>query len=160
MNLDKFFWDVDGVMKRLDYLVLGKDANTWEETRNGKNVIELVNENPEIVLQAEATEYVDRINQLYRGKTLHIITSQRPTWRPYNEKWLYLHLKCAFDIQYTNNARDKLRLLKPGEYLIDDSPLFPDFRQVILIDKKYNRHLMVPTRVHNPDALEACLKRI
>jgi len=160
-NLNKFHFDVDGVMKRLDIIALGYEPDTWRHKRYGLTVIDIVNQDPTIVYFAHPSEYLDIINTLYYKNTINIITSQRPSWISCNERWLTKHLQCAFNVQYTNNPEEKLSLLGDNDILVEDSPLFPDYDKIILIDRKYNRHINVPTRVHNPgELLMEIIKRL
>jgi hypothetical protein len=156
------FWDIDGVIRNLAQIVFGRPALKWDEKRDcdGNTLIEAVNKNPDLCLLAGPCEYIKLINEYFICKTVHFLSSQPVVWRENTEKWLSIYCATKYDIIYTNGSDEKLSYLKPGDWLIDDSPCFSDYSQIILIDYPYNQQVNAPYRVHNRKELMEKLEEI
>jgi hypothetical protein len=153
--VNNIYVDIDGVLRLLDVKCFGKPAKYWHQ-KNDKmqSLIEIVNENLNVLLEAEPTEYLPYFNTWPK---LTLLTSQLEAWKPYTEAWLKAHLTVPYTITYTLDANDKLDHLEKGDYVIDDSPMFSNFKQVILVHKKYNKKAEAPLRIHNSFELSILL---
>lgn len=150
--------DIDGVLRRLDRIALGRDAICWKDCNEKKeSLLKIIDHNLDLLVQAEPTEYLDYFNT---WPELHLLTSQKKEWRKYTYKWLQEHLKVPFDITYSKSADDKLRYLNKKDFIIDDSPMFSNFAKVILIDKAYNKNVHNSYRIHNVEELKMVMKHL
>lgn len=155
------YCDVDGVLRILDVMALGRPAKSWDDVNdNGKNVFQIVNDNPDLCLIAPCSEYLPVINEMFSNKKLCILTSQPKPWRKYTEMWLQTHLNINYEVIYTKNPSNKLRYLEYGDWLIDDNPNFDNFDQILLIDRIYNRHVNTKYRIKTPIELWQTLNNI
>ena len=157
----KIFCDVDGVLRYLDRLVLGCDADTWDQTNTrGHNVVRAICKDPVLAAIPQPTEYLAVINDMFHGETVHLLTSQPTLWQPYTELWLSLYLRPKYDIIYSVSPAHKLRCMGPEDWLIEDSPQFTSYDQIVLIDKKYNSFVYAPVRVRTPEELRDVIDKI
>lgn len=153
------FFDIDGVIRRLDIAVFGKPTKVWDERGpDGKGIVEIVSSNPEIILKARKTKYC---GVLYDFQPVNFLTVQPPSWRPQTEIWLKQNLPgLEYQVKYAQNSSDKLKSLNNGQVLVEDCPNFQDFSQIILVDRPYNRTAKAPRRVKSPEELLDLLNRI
>jgi len=151
--------DVDGVLRNLAHRVFGRPACTWKNLDcEGNTLIQAVNKNPRLCLDAQPTQYLAVILNHHKHRRMHILTSQPETWRGYTEHWLDIYVG-DYDVIYTNDSDEKLQYLEPGDFLIDDSPCFKRFDQIIMPDYPYNRKVDPLYRVYNPGELAYVLRR-
>ena len=150
------YWDLDGVLRALPEHVLGYEPTHWNSLRDGKNVIELVNENPGLCLSAPETEYLPIVNN--NLSKIHLMTSQLPGWIPYTNKWLDDHIKIPYEVIYTTSSVEKLSLLGDN-LLVEDFPNFPSYDRIALITRKYNEHLDVPLRISSVEQFKVFLDK-
>jgi hypothetical protein len=149
------YFDLDGVLREFGTYILGYEPTHWDATKDGKTVIEIVNEHPEICLYCPETKYLKIVNE-YMDK-ITVISNQLPSWMPFTNKWLNNHIKIPYEVIYTSGPKEKLAMLKPGDYIVEDYPCFDNYSQVALINYAYNRHLDVPIRISNTEDLERFL---
>lgn len=146
------YWDIDGVIRNLSVEALGREASHWEDKENGKTVVDLVNEDLDILLRAKPLPYLGLANSFLKG--IQFLSYQPKTWRPNTLEWLREYMQVPFSVRF---AQEKLALLKPGDWLIDDFPFFRSFQQVILVKQPYNKGAEARIRVDSPLKLEAFL---
>ena len=154
------FIDVDGVLRDLSFAAFERPACTWQDTDyNGNTLVDIVNKNLNLCLNANPTPYLKVIKDFhkYKGIEMLILTSQPKTWRVNTELWLSLYLE-DYSIIYAKTSNEKLGHLKQGDYLIDDSPMFWKFDQIIMPDYIYNRGVNPLYRVMNSEELEVILR--
>ncbi len=149
------YFDLDGVLREFGTYILGYEPDHWNATRDGKTVIEIVNEHPEICLYCPETKYLKIVNE-YMDK-ITIMSNQLPSWMTFTNRWLNNHIKIPYEVIYTSGPKEKLAMLEPGDFIVDDYPCFPDYSQVALITYAYNKHLDVPIRISSTEQLEEFL---
>ena len=155
------FWDIDGTIRELDKLVLGKELPYWNyKLDNGKGFCDIINDNLSIL--EIARPYKDYLEILNKQEDAIFLTHQPENWRAYTEKWLKKWIKIPYKIIYVNNnIEEKLEyLITKKDYLIDDYPLFTSYHNIILIDRLWNRGINVKTRIKNKKELKNKLKKI
>ena len=150
------YWDLDGVLRLFGSYVLGYEPEVWDAKHNGKTVVDLVNEHPEICLYAPESEYLPIVNECCNK--IHILTNQLPNWIPWTDKWLNNHIKISYEVIYTNGPDDKMAYLDDNDILIEDYPRYSDYSKIALITRNYNKDLIVPTRISNQFELINFLK--
>jgi hypothetical protein len=149
-----FYWDIDGVLRELDQLTLGKTLPYWDYKQNGKSFVQLVDENIEICeLASPYQDYLDILNSCFTK--VNILTHQPNNWKPYTEKWLNHYIKIPYNLYYVNNIKEKEKFLRwPNDYLIDDYPLFSNYENILLINREWNKNVEAPMRIHNGEMLK------
>lgn len=133
-------FDLDGVIRDLGFAVFGRVPNDWNETINGKGVVEIINENLNLLDEAPPTKYYSVIKEMF--PIPHILTHQSKKWRTHTEAWLGWYFG-FYDVQYTKSGiDDKADILEDG-FLVDDYPLFPKdfYKKVILVRYPYNENI-------------------
>ena len=142
------YFDLDGVLREFGSYVLGYEPTHWDAINTeGKTVIQIVNERPEICLECPETEYLPIVNKYLDN--IIILSNQLPLWAPYTSQWLNNHIKIPYRVIYTSGPEEKLRVLKSKDVIVEDYPKFLDYSQVALITRSYNKHLDVPCRISN-----------
>ena len=156
--MSKIYIDVDDVVRGMGSVIInfiGKKPKKWSD---GEIIFKIVKENPDILIQMGVTEYFQVIKNIFKEPTF--LSAQIDFWRPYTDIWLQNHFS-KYDRIFVNNSDEKLKYLKEGDLLIDDSPQFNDFSQVVLIDKLYNQHIKNPyIRIKNAYELDIFLKEV
>ena len=151
------FWDLDGVLRMLGSHVLGWEPNTWDEKKDGKTVIDYINEHPELCLYSPCSEYLPIVNS--RKIHLNILTNQLPSWITWTEQWLDKNIKTSYEVTYTKGPEQKLSMLGKSDIIVEDYPKFSDYSKVALVTRNYNKHLEVPLRISTIDEMEAFLDK-
>ncbi len=139
------YWDLDGVLRILGSHVLGYEPKNWHDTYNGKTIIELVNEHPELCMTCPESEYLSIVNEKLRN--IIILTNQLDDWIPFTEIWLRRHMKIPYDVVYTKSGEQKLQYLGKNDVLVEDFPGFRNYDNIALVTRRYNKHLNVPCRI-------------
>ena len=152
------YWDLDGCLRLLDRVFIGREANRWGELDDkGMSLHEVFNNDPALGLIAEPSEYIEMANTL---PEIHFITSQPLTWQKYAAMWIKRHIHVPYDIIFTRGCDAKLAILKPGDFLIEDSPLFSEYSCIIMVDRAYNQHVNCPIRVKSAEELRFVIHEI
>jgi hypothetical protein len=148
------FFDLDGVIRN----ICGIDRENWQnwdDLIDGQTVVEYINADLKLLYTAPVTKYYPLIESF---PFVHIITCQPEHWRPYTMCWIQEHFeKNRFDVDFVLNASEKLSMLKEGDRIVEDYPLFDDYSKVILIDYPYNRNVTGAVRVRNVDELKVVM---
>jgi len=150
-------FDLDGIIRDLCLYIGGGFPDNWHDPLpNGVKLMEHIKADLSLLFSAPTTEYYPVIRELQR---VDIITCQPESWRPYTMAWITKHFNFfSTDVQFVNDAEEKLALLKEGDLLVEDYPFFNDYSKIILIDYPYNRNVTGEVaRVKNPDELRALL---
>jgi hypothetical protein len=152
------YWDVDGVLRDLAIAVFGKQPPIWDyvSPETGKTLIQVVNKRLPLLYEAPPTPYLS-VARLY--EPIKILSTQPPAWRPYTMHWLRQYI-LADKIEFLDYKDNKLKYLKDGDWLVEDSPNLEDYQRVILIDKPYNQSVNAPYRVKTPKKLKEILEKI
>lgn len=145
------YWDLDGVLRILGSHVLGYEPENWHDTYNGKTIIEIVNEHPELCMTCPESEYLSIVNNKLQEIT--ILTNQLDSWIPFTEIWLRHHIKIPYDVVYTKSSEHKLSFLKNSDILVEDFPGFKNYNNIALVTRRYNSHLNVPCRISKQNDL-------
>ena len=145
------YWDLDGVLRILGSYVLGYEPENWHDTYNGKTIIEIVNEHPELCMTCPESEYLPIIHEKLDNIT--ILTNQIDDWIPFTEIWLRHHIKIPYDVVYTKSSEHKLSFLKNSDILVEDFPGFKSYNNIALVTRRYNSHLNVPCRISKQNDL-------
>jgi hypothetical protein len=149
------YYDLDGVIRDLQYIGSFK---TWDEPIFGKSFCDYINDNPEVLLNAPETEYFDLI--LWQAP-ITILSIQPDNWKARTIRWLEgKHMGFGFTLFFTETSDEKLKWLMKGDYLVEDSPNFSDYSQIILIDRLYNRNVKCDKRVKTPQELAKLLNSL
>jgi len=141
--MKQLFIDVDGVVRNLDYSVLGEHSSIWAIKVEGLSFVEYVNRHKEKhLVDTPETEYCPALKLWYKltGPTsFKFLTAQPEEWRPYTSKWLEDRFP-GCSIVYVNNPTEKASLLAMSNgLLIEDYPFFKDYKNIVLIDRPYNQ---------------------
>ena len=153
--MKNIFCDIDGVLRDLSLAVFGISSPEWDYRVNGKNLVDIVNANVNILETAPPTKYLELIKSL---PNIHLLSCQPEEWREYTNRWIsqYLPLKRTAWV-YTTTHDEKLDIIeKWNGTLIEDSPFFPPERymkDIILIHHKYNECVKCNRRVRNVETL-------
>ena len=157
LNGCNIFWDLDGVLRNLTYKFHDGDIDSWQKVNgSGKTVIEHVEEDLNVLRTAPECEYMEVARQF---DPIHIVSAQPDHWRKHTSVWIDEHIPDA-RIKYLLDTHHKLRYLDAGNrVLVEDCPLYASYRDIILVDRPYNRGIEVPRRVGNPEELLIELRR-
>jgi hypothetical protein len=152
------YFDLDGVLRDLCSPITGEEAPHWDYVYKGKSVLQHIEENLDVLASAPVTEYFHYI--LEKFPTIHILTNQSNHWKPYTWQWLNDKFGYhPFEVTYAR-PKEKLEILKDGDFLVEDFPLFEDYSKIILIHREYNKDVEAPIRVRNIKELDETFKRL
>jgi len=139
--MKNIFCDIDGVLRDLSLAVFGISSPEWDYRVNGKNLVDIVNANVNILETAPPTKYLELIKSL---PNIHLLSCQPEEWREYTNRWISQNLPLKRTAWvYTTTHDKKLDII--DEYdgtLIEDYPFFPPERymkDIILINHEYNK---------------------
>jgi len=146
------FFDLDGVIRDLCGAVFKNEPENWEWEEEGEDLYTKVSRDLSALERAKPTEYYPLVLSL---GFVFILSSQPKEWRIFTTRWLdfWFNQNEAFTssggemyYRFVDSPRDKLRIIRPGDVLVEDYPYFNDYSQIILIDRKYNRNVENPRR--------------
>lgn len=159
--------DLDDVLRDLNSEVFGEEKPTdWNsKTKDGMTLMEKVNSDLDILIRCKPTKYFDTIINFCKehGNSISILSTQSKEWQENTNTWInrYIVPKIkTVEIIYSKDSEDKLTYLKEGDWLVDDSPNFPDYSKIVLIAEFYNQHIKTDVRVKNTKELEEVLVRL
>ena len=155
---NNIFWDLDGVLRKVTHAFNGGAWPTvWDQRDStGRGICDGIEENFSILTEAPELEYADLARECY---PLHIVSAQPESWRSYTSKWLDVHFPEAH-VKYVTDTQHKLKYLERSKrIMIEDCPNYPDYSRMVLVDRPYNRDIIVPVpvRVKHPDELREVL---
>jgi hypothetical protein len=136
----RIFFDLDGVLRNLCKDTFGEHPPTWNhKNKDGKDMIDLIEENLDILEKAPPTRYIgirEHIDHMF------ILTHQHPEWQWKTKKWIEKHIGGNHSMLVVLSTIDKLHLMDLVDgVLIEDSPKFPYYDRVVLIDRPYNQEV-------------------
>ena len=138
------YFDLDGVLRNLGKSIFGKHPESWGEKKDGKGFIEYVNDNPDYLIKAEPTKYLDVALEEFPRKIL-IMTVQLPKWIDYTEKWLDKYVgKDRYLVMYVPPDTKVDIMDEVKGLLVEDHPNLSSYEKIILIDRPYNRNVKLP----------------
>ena len=147
MIIITLFFDLDGVLRNLIPYTLKYEPDNWDDIHNGKTVVDIINEHPEVCAYSPGSEYLPIVNE--RLDHITLLTNQIFEWIPFTEIWLSRHMKIPYDVIYTKSSDHKLKYLGKHDILIEDFPNFFSYDNIALITRNYNKKLVVPLRISN-----------
>lgn len=149
------FFDLDGVIRNLHYLICGKYPDSWNAEYGGRNIFEVIHDTPSILYDSPPTEYYDIVKKL---KIVHILSCQPQNWRALTTKWLNKYLPQAIII-YTNKPDQKFNYMNSDDILFEDSPNLHSYDQIVLVRRPYNENINCIYCVNNVIDFEKYLKK-
>lgn len=148
------FFDLDGVIRNLAVAVFGTDPPHYYHTVDGKSLVDIVHENPRMLIDAPETEYCDYIRSTY-GEII-ILTAQWPDWLDRTRAWIKEHI--PHSVVLNCKPSEKVRFIERiGGLLIEDSPTLSSYKNIILVNRAYNQEVTGCVRVYNPDELDRAI---
>lgn len=160
-------WDLDGVLRDLfkafrERFNLKDIVSAYNPTDlfNGKSIYDWAREDYSFIYKSEPTEYLDTVKQCTNGSKIEIWSHQPDDWIKYTKKWLNTYLKGKYIVRYLT-PEEKYRRLKdnPNYLLVEDSPRFPEYRQIILVNREYNQEVKPFVRITNKEELKTLLEK-
>jgi hypothetical protein len=153
------YWDLDGVLRNLQFEIYGSYPNKWDAIAGagrfrGLDVFQAVAKDKRILLEAQPTEYLT-VARIFEPIT--ILTTQPRDWKPYTRWWVRKWLNAR--VIFIDKPEDKLSYLQSA-FLIEDYPFFRDYSNIILIDRPYNQETNCEMRIKNPKQLLELLKKL
>lgn len=161
------YFDLDDVLRDLNTEIFGNEKpNDWNsKTKDGMTVIEKVNSDLDILIRCKPTIYFDTIMDFCKqhGDSISLLSTQSKEWQENTNIWINRYITPRIktvEVIYSKSSEDKLTYLQKGDWLVDDSPNFPDYSQIILIDELYNQDAKSDIRVKNPKELKKVLESL
>ena len=157
--MTKIYFDLDGVLRNLTTPLIGFEVDDWHyRTKDGKNILDLIEEDLKVLENAPPTRYFPYIIDNYYP--IHILTNQQEHWKPFTKRWIKKHFgKIKPTITYLK-PEEKLAFIGNNSYLVEDYPLFSSYKNIILINRAYNKKAKAPIRISSIKELDKVLKRI
>lgn len=146
----KIVFDLDGVLRDLNTYVSQRYKcaypNKWEYKYNGKSIFECIDEDITILEKAPATGYKSIVKAHYQH--VEIWTSQPEHWRVYTMQWINKHLGTGSVVHFLTTEEKEAKLSKEEDtVLIEDSPKFISYDNILLIDRPYNQSVKGAIRI-------------
>lgn len=147
------YFDLDGVIRDLCKAYFGFQPNIWDCGLKEKILLD-----PSPLLKAPPTEYYPVIKEIFKDRKIYIITFQlSEEAKKYTFSWIKNHFRNS-KVIFVNSPEEKISILKKGDILIEDFPLFhqKDFigKTLVLIDKPYNQSSFCHIRIFSPVGLK------
>jgi hypothetical protein len=156
----KVVFDLDGVLRDLNGTICKKldvkYPDKWEYLYNGKTIYEIINSDLSILTECNPTKYLHVV--LEEINDIEIWTNQPENWRDLTVQWIKKHIgKCKI---YFKTTSEKEACVNDGMVLIEDSPKFNNYDNIILIDRPYNQEVFGAFRIFGPHHLRNVLQMI
>lgn len=156
----KIVFDIDGVIRDLDkilikkyHLPIPKEYYDWDN--KGYNINDMINT---IMPYAKPTEYLTVIKNYNKNEPLEFWTNQPTVFRKkQTKKWLKKYINRKFIIRFLT-SKEKFKTLNKNIILVEDYPLFPNYKRIILIDRPYNKKVKAKIRIKSQKELRKILK--
>lgn len=133
---------------------------TWWDTYKGRSFYDIAKEDLSILVDAPTTEYYKTIKSFNNDSVIEFWSHQPKEWQPYTIKWLQKHFN-GYIVRFLDREEKYKELKKqPNTLLVEDSPFFPSYKQIVLLDKPYNRQCKAKIRIKIPKELKELLQRI
>ncbi|TAL62090.1 MAG: hypothetical protein EPN88_13815 [Bacteroidetes bacterium] len=134
------FFDIDGVIRDVCTPVFGKQADKWEQKdSNGNGVIKAISENLDILVSAPTLEYLECVIPYMD----YFLSHQPETWRVYTDEWIRRNIGESYVSKaiYVSHPDQKMEYIHNNDILVEDSPKLRDYKNVILVDRPYNKNI-------------------
>lgn len=158
-----WYWDLDGVLRNICTPIFGREpANWWSKNKAGRDVLEAIDHDLNILVEAPPSEYYEVVRDLAKTCKIKILSLQPSDWRPYTDQWLNKWLPEA-QVLYVSKASHKLDIIgkKGGRLLVEDAPHFSDYSNIILIRRRYNRAVKAARKIiASPAGLELFIEEV
>jgi hypothetical protein len=160
----KIVFDIDGVIRNLGIIHkrfnIPKLSDNWHWTYKGKDVYGWVKEDYKVLEEAPPLEYAEAIRDYGKTHKLEFWTHQPDEWKPYTKRWMKHYFGKGIKIRFLE-PRSKFDLLQKHKniMLVDDYPLFPNYKQIILADQYYNQKVNCLLRVKSKEELAKLLEK-
>lgn len=158
----KIVFDLDGVLRDLSGHVAKNNAcsypKKWDEKYNGKDIFECVNENPNLLLSAPPTGYLKIAMKHF--DSLEIWTHQLDHWKENTLKWIHRNVGEKTTTYFLEGTVKQERAKSQNLVLIEDSPNFTSYEDILLIDRPYNQEVKGVMRVFGPRHLDNLIELI
>ena len=163
--MSKIVFDLDGVLRDIiSYLEKRYNIPTikeWYWEHEKKDIYELIEQdNYRALTEAKSTNYLKSIIENFDH--LEIWTNQPNEWMPYTNKWIDEHIRGYVDCEIkilSSEVKEKL-LDYNNTYLVEDYPNFKNYRNIILVDRTYNRNIICKHRIKNGKELMNKIKEL
>ncbi len=134
---------------------------TWWTTYKGLNFYDWVAKDYSVLYEAPTTKYYKIIKSFRNGSLIEFWSHQPKEWQPHTISWLAKHFGDEFYVRFLDRE-EKYRELKKNKniILVDDSPFFPSYNRIWLIDQPYNKNIKCLVRIKIIDDLKKLLKGI
>ena len=141
----KIVFDLDGVLREINsYLVTKFNVpypQNWLWKYKDKDIFDWIKQDDyRALIYAPTTKYFLPIKKKFEN--IELWTCQPEKWKPYTKIWLKNHFEDHYLINYLNTEEKRRRLdEEKGVYLVEDCPNFSHYKNILLIDRPYNRHI-------------------
>lgn len=148
------YFDIDGVLRDL-CAAAGISPVEWNCKIDGLSFIEYFSKRTDLLESAPWTEYFVP-TAFYNNyiAPIELLSTQPTNWIQHTTLWV---VKCfeTFNIDpKITFTSDKYSVLNEGDLLIEDNPNLPNYDQLLLIDRPYNRKIeKTHTRIYTPAQL-------
>lgn len=157
----KIVFDLDGVLRDLAGYVAKKNGcsypKVWNEKYKGLDIFQCIDKDLDCLINARPTAYLPIVVKYYRE--IDIWTNQPDNWKSHTEKWIDNNVATKVNIYYKSPDEKARCLLENRDIiLVEDSPKFYNYDQILLIDRPYNQHVKAVMRVFGPKHLNNLLE--
>jgi hypothetical protein len=163
----KIVFDVDEVIRDLGTLIHKRFKipqylqGVWWDSYKGLNFYDWMAKDLSILVDAPTTEYYKTIKSLNNGSVIEFWSHQPKEWQANTIIWLSDHFGDNFKVRFLDREEKYKELKKqPNTLLVEDSPFFPSYKQIILLDKSYNKLCKAKIRIKTPKELKELLENI
>lgn len=162
----KICYDLDEVVRDLGTLIHKRFKipeylqGVWWNNYKGLNFYDWMTKDLSILIEAPTTEYYKTIKSFNNGSIIEFWSHQPKEWQPYTMKWIKKHFN-SYVVRFLDREEKYEELKKqPNTLLVEDSPFFPSYKQIILLSKPYNLQCKAKIRIKTPKELKELLERI
>ena len=158
----KIIFDLDDVLREMtSYFVKKYDIpfpQTWNFDIKGRDIMSRLREDTSVLLKMKPTKYLKVVKKYIKEENIEIWTAQPADFRDLTTQWVkrYIGKKCKLRFLFGDQKRKELDKRK-GTILIEDSPNFKDYRNIVLISYPDNECVKNVCSVRNIKMLEFLL---
>jgi hypothetical protein len=161
----KFVFDIDGVLRNLNGLLMSKYKlpiprtwGAWDVV--GYDIYDIVAKDYSVLYNAKPTKYLDIIKKYDNSNKLEIWSHQPNDWILHTVKWLRINIPNRhLDIKwYTPKEKYENLMKNENIILVDDYPKFPNYDRILLIEQSYNKEVDAFMRIKTIDELQNILE--
>jgi len=157
-------FDLDGVIRNLGIVFKRLKIPTptnWFWKYQNKDIYDWIREDYNLLLYAKKTKFLAVIEKYCKDKPIEIWTHQPKDWQEYTKRWIKKNIPNKVVVRWLNTEQKYKKLQKRNNtWLVEDSPNFPNYKRIILIDRPYNKKAKAKIRVKTPKQLERILNSL